>query len=194
MFEYECVFPSLARLTSCLLSDMHPVALQSLLTFDLGAVAPQSDSLCWISVWKRLSVLAGLEGLQITKNTKQTKPLASAPFDRRSPLSPEDLLRKPNPALVLFLLFADFRGFGLRWRVALEQRFLHSRSLKHNKRGAGACGSLSLALMQKADVESCGSEHESGVWLQTDGCESSLQGRRWKLNVLTLELQEVLHV
>lgn len=102
----------------------HPVALQSLLTFDLCAVAPQSDSLCWISVWKRLSVLAGLEGLQITKNTKQTKYFASAPFDWRSPLSPEDLLRKPNPALVLFLLFADFRGFGLRRRIALEQRFL----------------------------------------------------------------------
>jgi len=69
------------------------------------------------------------------------------------PKSPEDLLRKLNPASAIFLLFSCFTGFG-----ALEKR-----SLKHNKREAGLVGALSLVLMEKADVlQSCGAEHESG--------------------------------
>lgn len=189
LFEHECVFfPSLVRLTSCLLSDLTSdrASCRSAESLDLWprCSGPQFDSMCWISIWKRLS-----GGVTDYKKTPSKQNLLLPPHLTRSPPSPEDLLRKP-----IFLLFADFRGFGLRRWVALEQRFLHACSLKHNKRGAGTCGSLSLALMQKADVDSCGAEHESRVWLQTDGCESSLQGRRWKLNVLTLELQEVLHV
>lgn len=51
----------------------HPVAQQSLLTFDLSIAARRSDRLCWISIWKRQSVLdwsGGVYPVQITKKKK----------------------------------------------------------------------------------------------------------------------------
>lgn len=85
-----CVFfPSLVRLPSCLLSDLTSdrASCRSAESLDLWPLTSVQRPSVWQHVLNKRLKETVWRGYRLQKNTKQTKPLASAPFDSFTPES-----------------------------------------------------------------------------------------------------------